>query len=187
MLCLNLYLHQTFPTDLIFQTLWKSPCYNLFFHSIPRLDGEVCNTVISRCTQAIEASYQAKEPFNDPILLTVPPISTVHRSNKRNLVRSAARIDIHIDMFCLSKLLLSALSFIQVSPVELCITVRVSVKNRWTSTFILLYSSVNTQLQKKLFWLCVTGQIYSTSLFTLHPPLHSAKWFLCRLLKGKYI
>ena len=171
MLCLNLYLHQTFPTDLIFQTLWKSPCYNLFFQSIPRLDGEVCNTVISRCTQAIEASYQVREPFNDPILLTLPPISTVHRSNKRHLVKSAASFLLNIrgaDMFSLSKLLLSALSFIQVSPVELCITVRVSVKNRWTSTFILQYSSVNTQLQKKLFWLCVTGQIYSTSLFT--PP-----------------
>ena len=61
---------------------------------------------------------------------SLPPISTVHRSNKLHLVRSAARIDIYIDMFCLSKLLLSALSFIQVSPVELCITVRVSVKNR---------------------------------------------------------
>ena len=130
MLCLNLYLHQTFPTDLIFQTLWKSPCYNLFFHSIPRLDGEVCNSVISRCTQPIEASYQVKEPFNDPILLTMPPISTtVHPSNKLHLVRSAARIDIRgAGMFCLSKLLLPAfgkflqsswiMHFLSVCPLE---------------------------------------------------------------------
>ena len=127
MLCLNLYLHQTFPTDLIFQTLWKSPCYNLFFHSIPRLDGEVCNSVISRCTQPIEASYQVKEPFNDPILLTMPPISTtVHRSNKLHLVRSAARIDIRgAGMFCLSKLLLPAFGkFLQLNyAFSVCVSV----------------------------------------------------------------
>ena len=160
MLCLNLYLHQTFPTDLIFQTLWKSPCYNLFFHSIPRLDGEVCNSVISRCTQPIEASYQVKEPFNDPI--------------KLHLVRSAARIDIRgADMFCLSKLLLPAFGkFLQSSWIMHFLSVCPLRTDRWTSTFILLYSSVNTQLQKKLFWLCVTCNWSNIFDITFHSTLH---------------